>query len=244
MADVNYFSTRDQIIFLSYQDIVKQNYAYMLYALIHYYYDDLNNILDLDGIKNYNIPNLQRLCIERTYKNPLKYIARDPKYFDLCDELLDTFEKEMYHIYTDSEFTDFGSKLLNILVQKNVKKIYIHTEKMIYQIKYDTELIFKDFLNKIEFIYGDFEQCIALMETRPTCYIVNDVEYIKNLIDNDWIQYTDIILAELAYNFELDENDKLVPKYNIDKLIKEKIFKFAMLSPINLEKEHFTCLNK
>lgn len=244
MADVNYFSTRDQIIFLSYQDIIKQNYAYMIYLIIEHYYDDLIDILRLDELKDYDIPNLQRLCIERIYKNPLKYIARSQEYFKVCDELLELFEKEMYHIYTDAPLTDFGKKMYTILLQKNVKKVYIHTDKLNHQIAYDTQNLFGEFMDKIELLYGDFGECIAMMETRPTCYIVNDVEYIKTLIDNNWIEYTDIILAELGYNFELDKDSKLVVKYGIENLMEEKIFKFATLSPINLEEKHFTSLNK
>ena len=74
--DSNYFSTRDQYILISYQDVIKQTYATMIEKLIKEYSDDLGEILDLDKIKHYDIYNLQRLCTERIYKNPLRYLAK------------------------------------------------------------------------------------------------------------------------------------------------------------------------
>ena len=46
MADVNFFATRDQYLFICYNDIIKFTYPVMLHELIHDYYDELNQYLE------------------------------------------------------------------------------------------------------------------------------------------------------------------------------------------------------
>ena len=77
IKDKNFFSTRDQYVFICYKDIIKHCYPVMLKKLIDEYYDDLSNFLYLDLIKDYDIYNLERLCIERTDKNPIKYLKKE-----------------------------------------------------------------------------------------------------------------------------------------------------------------------
>ena len=74
--DSNYFVMRDQYIFICYKDIIKMTYPVMLKELIDNYYDDLSPYLDLDKIKDFDIYNLERLCVERITKNPLTYIKK------------------------------------------------------------------------------------------------------------------------------------------------------------------------
>lgn len=242
--DTNFFSLRDQIIFITYQDIIKQNYALLIETLIKDYYDDLNPILKLEEIRDYDMNNLQRLCVERTHKNPLCYLARDESHYNVCDELLNTFESEFIEMYTNANFTEFGAKLYNVLIQPFVKKIYIHTEKTIYQIPYDCELYFKDFSDKIEYVYGDFKTTIDSLEEKPTTYILNDVDYAKVLLDNELIEYTELLIGELGYNFELTKDYDITLKHNLMGLMQEKTFKVGMLPIINLKPEHFSCLDE
>lgn len=242
--DSNYFSTRDQYILVSYQDVIKQTYATMIEKLIKDYNDDLKDILDLEKIKHYDIYNLQRLCTERIYKNPLRYLAKSEEYFDVCDKLLETFEEEMVEIYTDTDLTIFGAKLYNIAFQPFVKKIYIYTERPLYPIVYDCSVIFKSFEDKIQYVSGDIIDIIKNLENKPTCYVLNDMEIAKKIIDSEYIQYAEILLAEQGFNYELTEDYDLTVKYNPESLMKEKVFKIGTLPILRLEKKHITCLEE
>ena len=217
--DANYFSMRDQYIFITYQDIIKQVYVTLIETLIKDYRDDLRDILILDDLVNHNHENIERLCVERLYKNPLRYIAQSEDKFDECDKLLDIFEKDLYSIYTDTPFTVVGAKIFSMLSQRIVKKIYIHTDKQLYQPIYDMESLDK----------------------KPTTYILNDVEYAKILLDNDMIEYTEIIIAELGYNFELKDN-KVVLKYDLYNKSHDNIFKIGLLPIIDLEEKHYSAI--
>lgn len=241
--DRNYFSTRDQIIFITYEDIIKINYVVLLQTIIKDYKEELGSILKLSEIEDYDIHNLNRLCIERTYKNPLKYLCVNKEDFDLCDELLDTFEKEFTDMYAMAEFTNFGAKLFNILVQPFVKKVYIHTDKRLYQIPYDCKLYFSDFEDKVEYVYGDMIGLIKSLTDKPTTYILNDIEKAQSLYEEGLLEYTEVLIAELGYNFKLTENsDDVVLKHELDKHIKDGNFKLGFLSVINFEEKHFSCL--
>ena len=217
--DANYFSMRDQYIFITYQDIIKQVYVTLIETLIKDYRDDLRDILILDDLVNHNHENIERLCVERLYKNPLRYIAQSEDKFDECDKLLDIFEKDLYSIYTDTPFTVVGAKIFSMLSQRIVKKIYIHTDKQLYQPIYDMESLDK----------------------KPTTYILNDVEYAMILLDNDMIEYTEIIIAELGYNFELKDN-KVVLKYDLYNKSHDNIFKIGLLPIIDLEEKHYSAI--
>lgn len=239
--DANYFSMRDQYIFITYQDIIKQVYVTLIETLIKDYRDDLRDILILDDLVNHNHENIERLCVERLYKNPLRYIAQSEDKFDECDKLLDIFERDLYSIYTDTPFTVVGAKIFSMLSQRIVKKIYIHTDKQLYQPIYDMEIYFKNFSDKIEYVYGDFKECVESLDKKPTTYILNDVEYAKILLDNDMIEYTEIIIAELGYNFELKDN-KVVLKYDLYNKSHDNIFKIGLLPIIDLEEKHYSAI--
>ena len=241
--DTNYFSLRDQYIFITYQDIIKQVYVTLLETLIKDYRDDLRDILILDDLVNHNHENIQRLCVERLYKNPLRYIATSEDKFNECDRLLEIFEKELYSIYTDTPFTKFGATIFDLINQKIVKKIYIHTDRQLYQPVYDMDLYFKQFTtDKIEYIYGDFKECVESLDIKPTTYILNDIDYAKILLDNNMIEYTEIIIGELGYNFELNADKKLVLKHNLVELAYDNIFKIGMLPIMKLEPKHYSAL--
>lgn len=242
MGDTNFFATRDQYVLICYTDIIKMTYPVMLKKLVDDYYDDLIQYFELDKIKDYDIYNLERLCVERTYKNPLRYLKRDECSEETCDVLLNAFEEEMIEMYTKSKFSEFGGKLYNVLLQPFIKEVYIYTEKPTEQILYDCKVHFNEFDDKIKYIGGDFIEMVKSLPHKPTSYILNDVNYIQDLIDNDLIEYTEIMIGELGYNFELDENYELQVKNKYDTLMEEKVFKFGIIPVVKLEQKHFTCL--
>ena len=242
MNNTTYFSTRDQYIFICYKDIVKHVYPVMLKKLIDEYYDDLKDFINLELIKDYDIYNLERLCIERTEVNPLKYLKKDICTDETSDALLETFENDMYDMYTQSKFTNFGAKIFNLIIQPQIKEMYIYVERPINQIMYDCKVHFEHFGNKIKYVCGDFIEVIKKLPHKPTSYILNDVDYIQKLIDNNFIEFTEIIIAELGYNFKLGDNNTLVLKGEYEKIMEEKIFKIGYFPTLMLEDKHFTAL--
>lgn len=242
MADVNFFATRDQYLFICYNDIIKFTYPVMLHELIHDYYDELNLYLRLDEIKDYDIYNLERLCVERMDKNPLKYIKREDCPDEICDVLLEAFEDELVEMYTQSKLTVFGANLYILLNQPFIKEVYIYSERPREQIPYDFKVYFGEYLSKIKFVGGDFIEMVKSLPHRPTSYFINDTDYIQKLIDNDLISYTEILVAEIGYNFEVTKEGELQIRGGYEYLMEKEIFKLCLIPIINLEQKHFTQL--
>lgn len=242
--DSNYFVMRDQYIFICYKDIIKLTYPVMLKELIDKYYDDLEPYLDLEKIKEYDIHNLERLCVERITKNPLSYIKKPECTEETCDLLLDAFEDEFIEMYTKSRLSDFGAKLYTILAQQGVKEVYIYAEKPIEQIPYDCRVYFDAYEGKVKYVSGNFIDIVKQLPNKPTVYILNDADYIQELIDNKLIEYTEIMVAELGYNYEVDEDYILRIKGGYEDKMEKEIFKLALFPVVTLDKKHFTCLKE
>ena len=240
MGDINYFGTRDQYIFITYKDMIKLTYPVLLHELIHNYYDELNEYLELDKLKTFDIYNLERISVERLNINPLKYIKRPNCSDDICDLLLSTFNEELINIYTDSKFSDFGAKLYNIIPQEMIKGIYIYVEEPAEQVIIDCNMHFGDYEKKIKYLTGDFIRAVMCVPHRPTCYILNDIDYVHQLIKHKCIAYTEVILGELGCNYELDESLELQLKGLDEKTIKDNIFKLAVTPVVTLESKHFS----
>lgn len=240
MGDVNYFGMRDHYMFITYKDMIKLTYPILINELIKDYYDDLKDVLDLDSIKDYDIFNLERLCIERLNINPLTYIKKPECDEATCDLLLKAFNEESIDIYTKSRLSEFGSKLYTIFPQERIKGFYIYSEEPNNQVIIDCSTYFSDFKHKIHYVTGDFVDIVSTLPHKPTCFVLNDIDYVHKLIDNNLIQYTEIILGELGCNYELDDEYQMKLKGLNDKIIKDNIFKIVVTPLVKLDKRHFS----
>ena len=243
MGDINYFGTRDHYMFITYKDMIKLTYPVMLHEIIKDYYEDLKDYLELDKLKEFDIYNLERICVERLDINPLKYIKKPNCSDETCDLLLQSFNEEMIDVYTKSRFSDFGAKLYTIFPQDRIKEIYIYVEEPAQQVIIDCDLHFAEYKSKIKYLTGDFIKAVQCVPYRPTCYVLNDINYVHKLIEHHCIDYTEIILGELGCNYELDENYGMKLKGLDEKLIKENIFKLGVTPVVELERKHFTQLD-
>lgn len=243
MGDVNYFGTRDHFVMITYKDMIKLTYPVMLHEIIKDYYDDLKDYLELDKIKDFDIYNLERICAERLDINPLKYIKKPECSDETCDLLLRSFNEEMIEMYTHSKFSEFGSKLYSIFPQERIKEFYIYVEEPAHQVIIDCDLHFGDYKHKIKYLTGDFIKAVQAVPNRPTCYVLNDINYVHQLIEHKYIMYTEILLGELGCNYELDENMGLKLKGLDEKTIKDNVFKLGVTPVVKLTKQHFTQLD-
>ena len=242
MENVNYFGTRDEYMFICYKDMIKFTYPVLLYNLIKDYYDDLKDYLNLDEIKDYDIFNLERICVERLDINPLKYLKKPGCPDSFCDDLLKTFNTEMNDLYTKSRLSDFGAKMYNIFKQDRIKEFYIYIEEPAEQMIIDCHVHFPDFQDRIKYLTGDFIQAVMCVPHKPTCYVLNDINYLHKLIDTGIIEFSEVILGDLGCNYELDEEFMLKLKGIEDNTMKEKIFKLAVVPIAELKAEHFSQL--
>ena len=243
MESVNYFGMRDHYMFICYKDMIKFTYPVLLYRLVREYYNDLKDYLDLDLIKDYDIYNLERICVERLDINPLKYLKKPNCPDKLCDDLLLTFNEEMIDPYTQSRLSDFGAKMYNIFAQDRIKEFYIYVEEPNEQVIIDCKVHFPEFQHKIKYLTGNFLDAVKIVPHRPTCYVLNDIKYVHEFIDSGIIAYSEIILGEIGCNYELDENYMPKLKGIDENTMKEKIFKLCVTPVAELHAKHFSQLD-
>lgn len=243
MGDVNYFGTRSHAMFICYKDMIKLTYPVMLHELINDYYDDLKDYLELDKIKDHDILNLERVAVERTDINPLKYIKKPDCPDELCDSLLRAFNDEMITMYTQSRFSDFGSKLYNVFPQSRVTDIYIYNEEPNHQVIIDCNVYFSEYSKKIKYVTGDFIKAVMSVPVKPTFYALNDIQYLHKLIEHGLVEYTEIVLGELGCNYEFNKDYGIELKGIDEKVLKDNIFKLGVASVVQLDKKHFTQLD-
>lgn len=240
MGDANYFGTRDHYMFICYTDMIKLIYPVLLKEIVKDYYDDLKEYLNLDHIKHLDMKNLERVCAERIDINPLKYIKKPECPDDVCDLLLKTFKEELIEMYTQSQFSVFGSKMYNILELDRVKEVYIYIEEPCHQVIIDCNVYFSRHKQKIKYLTGDFIEAVKAVPHKPTCYVLNDIQYVHKLIEHQFIDYSEVILGELGCNYELDDNFGIKLKGLDEEIMKNHVFKLGVTPIIEITKDHLS----
>jgi len=229
----NPFVSQNEIFFIMYEDIIKTFKFHILKKLLT---TDLregyDGYIDFSKIENKSDDELMTLTMTATDKNILKYLAL--KKFDFDATYIDLYLNNK-DIIKKSQLLSFGNSIRLLLPQKFVNKIYIYN-------KYRDDDIYKDIYDiysskKITFTYGDFDDVIEAIhkKERITTYVLNDVTLINNLIDSNRIQYRTVLVPSYGYNYTVDNTGKVTLRINeIDKLSKDKIFKFETFYPMSM----------
>ena len=198
------------------------------------YTDDLKGLIDISKIQRMDFNNLQRLCVERPTKNILDYLKlTDFNTGDIYDELY----KSDKSIYMGLPLMVMGSSIYILSPQKFTKGIYIFSEEYDEKIEYNIYENFSDLPN-VYYVAGDLKEIIQSIP-KPTMYIFSDIDHVQTLITENKIEYTEIMVAQYGYNYEV-KNGILQIKGDYDKLMPELLFKIASFSPLKMDKSFYT----
>lgn len=230
----NPFTMRDEIILIEHDDVIKCPSLGILELIKEKYTDDLKGLIDIPKIQRMDFNNLQRLCIERPTKNILDYLKlTDFNTGDIYDELY----KSDKSIYMGIPLMVMGSSIYILSPQKFTKGIYIFSEEYDEKIEYNIYENFSDLPN-VYYVAGDLKEIIQSIP-KPTMYIFSDIEHVQTLINENKIEYTEIMVAQYGYNYEV-KNGILQIKGDYDKLMPELLFKIASFSPLKMDKSFYT----
>jgi hypothetical protein len=230
----NEFTKRDEIIFVCYDEIIKNIYPYLLRQIITKYQKQYKEFIDIESFVNLDDKNLLRLVIQRSDKNLLRYLSL--KSFDYDGALTD-LKNKFNEMYINSPLLIFGQSINFLLSQKFTKKIYIYTPNYDKRIHFDIQMTYKN-MDVINYVTGDFTEVVQSLDGITT-WVLNDVIDITTLIEFKKTEYTNILVLNSGFNYTKDEDDKLVLRINIDDIVNQYIFKFATFDSINLTKEYF-----
>jgi len=234
----NVFDGRPEVIFITYEDVIKTPYPFLLYQIIHKYRHIYDEFLHLDTIEKMDMKNLYRFCLQRTNRNVLVDLAK--REFDV-DEALSDLKKKFFNIYENCELLAIGNSLPLILSQKFTKKIYVHTEEYDIRVHMDLQKTYHN-MTKVNYVTGNLVDVLDALPEPVTTFILNDITDVGTIIFKQKEEYTNILVASYGYNYTLNEEGKMILRVNIEDFTKDRIFKFATFIPQELTEDHFTVL--
>lgn len=230
----NPFTMRDEVILIEHDDIIKCPSLGILQLIEEKYSDELKELIDISKIKRMDFNNKQRLCIERPTKNILDYLkTTDFNTGDIYDELYNHHKS----LYMELPLMTIGSSIYVLSPQKFTKSIYIFSEKYDEKIEFNIKENYND-LSNVYYIAGSLKDILKNIE-QPTMCIFSDIEHVQTLIDEDKIKFTEIMVAQYGYNYEIKDG-ALQIRGDFDKLMHELYFKIASFSPIKMDESFYT----
>ena len=227
---MNPFASQKETMFIMYDDIIKTSKFLILKKLLtDEYRNNYKDYINYSKIDNLTDEQLYGTVFAATDKNILKYLAT--KSFDYDATYIDLYLDDS-SIISKSKLLSFGSSISILLKQSFLDKIYIysnHYDENIYRDIYDN---FGS--TNIIYVYGEFNDVIDNLSktTKITTYVLNDIDLVNNLIENNKITYTNVLVTNTGWNYKL--NDRSIPVLkldNSDKLTRENIFKLAVFDP-------------
>ena len=231
---MNEFTTKPEIIFICYDEIIKNPYPFLLNQIRTKYKSVYKDFINMSLFENYDDMNLMRLVVQRTRKNILDYLSIIKfDYNGALDDLKDKFDD----MYSQSPLLKMGESVNMMMTQKFTKQIYVYTEKYDPRVHLDLQMMYKN-MSLVSYVTGDFKNVINTLEG-VTTWILDDIFKVSQLVCFKKVEYTNILVANYGYNFSINKDKQTVLNVNVDDWSKEHIFKFGTFMPIQFTKDHF-----
>ena len=214
-------ATQKEVVFITYEDVIKDCRPEILRYIMKNKKDEFKDYLKVDILENLTDDQYIGLCLSSTSMNILEYLSKKDFNFD---KTLEGIMQKDPLLYEKCKLLSIGESIHILLKQSFTQKIYIYTPQYDERIHHDIKKEYPD--NKVEYISGPIEGVLNAIEERITTYILNDIELLKMMVDLKKVSYTNVLLANLGYNYALDEDDNLVLRYeNLDIIADDNVFK-------------------
>jgi len=235
---MNEFTKMDEVIFITYDEVIKNPYPILLLTILKKYKDIYKDYLKLELIDGMDLDDLYVLCCQRHEKNIFRYLTK--KEFDFDKALNDIYYK-FNDLFINTDLLPIGNSIHMLLTQKFTKKIYVYTKTYDKRIHLDLQLNFHD-MTKINYVTGNLYDVLNTLEG-VTTYIFNDIMDVSYLI-GDKLNYSNILVANYGYNYTLDENKNMILRLNLSDIYNQYVFKFSTFIPIDLTEKHLESIKK
>jgi len=236
----NEFDAKAEILFITYDEIIKSPYPYLLNKIdteLSPYYE---SFIDVEKFKGLDMNNLLRFCTQRTDKHLFRYLSKVD--FDV-DGALKELKDRYYEVYKDSPLLSMGDSIKMLLTQKFTEKIYIYTDIYDIRVHLDIQTMFGD-MQRVNYVSGNIQKVLNKLEGITT-FVINDLDYLFDIVESGKTEYVNIMLASYAYNYIYNEDTKeLELRVDVESMLKDKICKFATFIPAEFKREHFSQLKE
>lgn len=237
-VDENPFNNQDEVFFISYDEIIRSPYPFILHKLNTTSLGaSLSDYLDLDKIKPFNFNNLLAYTFQREHVNVLEDFKKTE--FDVNTTLAQLKERYV-ELYQQSPLLSIGKSMFMFLKEEFIKKIYIYSETYDERIAYD---IFRTYgaSDKLQYAYGPLEEVIPQLAERPTSYFFSNIDDLFTFADKpEWYEYCQFFMADYRFNYvDTEDSVDLDLRFDLGELFGESpICKFAAFMPVHLEAIH------
>ena len=230
----NPFTMRKEIMLIEYEDVIKCPSAGILNLIKKDYMDELKDLINVSKLKLMDFNNIQRYSIERPTRNILDYIKVNQFNTEtIYNALYNAYDT----IYMDLPLMSIGDSVYFISKQKFTEKIYIFSEKYDKKIEFDIKENYCE-LDNVFYVAGDFKSIINNIE-KPTSYILSDIDKVQTIIDENMIEFVEIMVAQYGYNYCIDDSILKI-RGDYDKMMYDKNFKIASFTPLKMDNSYYT----
>lgn len=260
----NPFTTRDEVIFCTLEDMLISSRSGVLKQIIEKGIPEFDHCIEKGKYDGLNEKNIVRLAVTSRYYNPVCELVTDDilavdegRYDDgeedfendiiLTDAIETVVRADMPNLYMLSPKTDLAYGALNLLANPSLTTFIIYTEDYDIRVNDIINEIYSSFTSKIIYVYGEFGAIIEKLVSegiKPTSYILNDIDMAKYLFDSgeEHTKFIEVMVGNLGYNYIMNElNDMFELKHDfpVDEQ-QEKCIKFSLMNTFNLSEEYFT----
>lgn len=249
----NEFTGRNEVLFISYEDIIRCRKVPMLDNARKQFKDAFDHV-DMTIIEDMDNKNLLRFAVTSEHNNPVREFFDEELLDDdlipnedgsilLSDELRKMFEQSDDLIDRSPSGRMIG--VLEILFrQPFLEHVFIHSNEYDLREQADIASLFSKYSDSVSYVHGNFEDVIKSLDRTPTFYMFNDVQLLPRLLmmDKSFYEYTEINVADIGYNYVYDElNEVVTLQVELDEYdFKELIIKFGMFNPFIMDDTYFT----
>lgn len=194
------------MFFITYNGVIKNPAVRIMRTMASdKYYDLFRDFIDVERISVLSDLELLSYVIQSPTRNPFyHFMVADFNWQKSLSDMMDVKRDPL--LFHQSEPLVFYNILINLAKVPTTSGIVVWTPIPDERIARDLKVI-DDGYGKIEYISGGFIDAIKAMTEKPTSYILNDVDWIPILIENDLIQFKDILLANYAYQYKDNPED-------------------------------------
>lgn len=229
-----YFTKRDEVLFIEYNEVVKSPTLFMLKMIRGPLKEIYRDFIYVEFLENKTDEELEIYLLQRKNKNIFLDLAKRPFDYEMTYQNLYNKYDDMY---LHTPLLKIGSTIDFLSSQKFNRKIYLYSKEYDPRIEVDIPLSFKEW-SKIEYVYGELEDVLERI-LPVTTFILHDIWLLPRLCYLGKTNLTDIICARYPYNLKYNEElNEFEPIVLVEKYALENVFKFGLFSAINLNEKH------
>ena len=199
-------TNKNEVLFICYEDVIKSFKPFLFQKLQEpEFRDQYSELIDYSKIDNKRPDEIMALSISFYYKNIFRNLAKTEFDYDAVES---EFSSKFDNLASESDLLAMGENIKLMLSCSFLKKVYIYIEKPDERILTDLVNTYDD--ERIQVIIGDLTKGLTKINDKITLFMLNDVKMIDKIDSAGIIQDACILIAQLGYNYTIDDEKNII----------------------------------